>query len=69
MIHHHDDRDIGKGALLVSVKEFQTHYLHISEVLKDSGVNHSNEWTVSAAFNPLRYIEDSQFFEGALLRV
>lgn len=64
-----DDRTFLERVLSVSLKDFKTYYVHISEKMKDfSGSNQRNGWVLPADFNPLGYINDSYYLKGTQLR-
>lgn len=46
----------------VSVKEFQTYDLHISDDVKDYDEMNHNSWIVPAVFNPLHFKKISSVF-------
>lgn len=57
------DRRFAEGMMFVSVKEFQTYDVYISEDVKDSNERSYHAWFSLARFNPLHFINDSRYLK------
>lgn len=55
------EKRYGREVISLSVKEFQTYTLHISDDVKRSNEKSCHGWVGTAKFNSLRYIDDQRY--------